>query len=119
MEIGNLLFEREAFDAAIPHFDRIKKNPELAGLCVAKITLCLACKSMFDLAWETQQDVDLNRPDEAHLEEIKGLLYKSAGLFEFNEKYREAHEIYKRLFKLDAGYRQIVQRLESLSKHID
>jgi len=87
----------------------------LRSLCQIKLAHCLAGKTMFDLADETVREIEIREKDPQYLDEIKHHLYEVARLFEQDEQWERTLQIYKKLFKIDAGYKDVVQKIEWLS----
>jgi len=102
---------------AITAYQRSAQNAEgnLRALCLIKLAHCLANKQMFDLADETLRDLEVREKDPEHLEDIKRYLYEVGQLFELDEQFDRALQIHKKLFKIDAGYKDIVSKIEMLS----
>jgi len=116
-ELADLYVEFGRINDAITCYQRAAKHAEgnLRGLCLIKLAHCVAAKRMFDLADETLRDLNINDQDKDHLEEIKRYLYEVGRIFEEDEQFSRALHIYKMLFKIDAGYNDIVEKIEVLS----
>jgi len=116
-EMADLYLEFARLNDAITAYQKAAQNAEgnLRNLCLIKLAHCLASKQMFDLADETVRELDLREKDPEHLEEIKRHLYEVALLLEEHEQLERALQIHKKLFKIDAGYKDVVTRIEALS----
>jgi tetratricopeptide (TPR) repeat protein len=116
-QVADLYVEFGRLNDAITAFQRAAQHAEgnLRNLAQIKLAHCLANKQMFDLADETLRELQLSEKDPEHLPDIKHYLYQLAGLFEVDEQYARALSIYKKVFKLDAGYEDIVNKIEMLS----
>ncbi len=116
-EMGDLQVNFGRLNEAITAYQRAAQQAEgnLRQLCLIKLSHCLCNKMMYDLADETLREVDVREKDPEHLDAIKQYLYEVGHLFEQDEQYDRALQIYKKLFKIDAGYRDIVGRIEDLS----
>jgi len=116
-EIGDLHSGFGRLTDAITAYQRAAQNAEgnLRALCQIKLSHCLANKQMFDLADETLRDLDVREKDPDHLDDIKRFLCEVGQLFELDEQFDRALQIFKKLFKIDAGYQDIVGKIEALS----
>jgi pentatricopeptide repeat protein len=116
-QVADIYVEFGRLNDAITAFQRAAQHAEgnLRNLAQIKLANCLANKQMFDLADETLRELQLTERDPEHLADIKHYLYELAGLFELDEQYARALSIYKKVFKLDAGYEDIVNKIEMLS----
>jgi tetratricopeptide (TPR) repeat protein len=116
-ELADLYVQFDRLNDAITAFQRAAQNAagNLRNLCLIKLAHCLTRKQMFDLADETIGETDLSEKNTEYLDEIKSYLYEVARLFEMDEQFVRALQIYKRVFRLDAGYRDVVSRIEVLS----
>lgn len=117
-ELADLYVEFDRLNDAITAYQRAAQNAEgnFRSLCLVKLSHCLANKQMFDLADETLRELDVDKKDSDHLDDIKHYLYNVGGLFEADEQFGRAHNIYKNLFKIDAGYKDVVDKIELLSR---
>ena len=115
-EMADLYVEFERLNDAMTAYQRAAQHAEgnLRNLSLVKLAHCLTTKQMFDLAGETLRELDIREKDPEHLEQIKHYLYEVGGLFEEDEQFARALEIYKKLFKIDAGYKEIVAKIEAL-----
>jgi tetratricopeptide (TPR) repeat protein len=116
-EMADLQAEFGRINDAITSYQRAAQNAEgnLRNLCLIKLAHSLATRQMFDLADETIAELDVREKEPEHLEEIKRYLYEVAQQFERDEQYDRTLQIYKKLFKIDAGYKDIVDKIELLS----
>lgn len=118
-EMADLYVDFGRLNDAITAYQRAAQNAEgnLRNLCLTRLAHCLASKMMFDLADETLRDIDVREKDQEYIEEIKHYLYEVGELFELDEQFDRALQIYKKLFKIDAGYRDVVGKIEALSHY--
>jgi tetratricopeptide (TPR) repeat protein len=114
-ELGDLLYSFERYTEAIPHLQRAAGDPARANLCRAKIAHSLGQRGMLDLAHESLQDVTIEADNPDDLETLKAIHYNLAEIFREEDHIERAREIFKRLFRVDAGYRNVVQKLEKLT----
>ncbi|MBN1515672.1 hypothetical protein JXA32_03785 [Candidatus Sumerlaeota bacterium] len=117
-ELADSLYEDDKFSEAIKFYDRAKRDDGLSKMCQLKIGLCWARKGMFDLAEELVEEIDWKDRDERHTQEIKTLLYELAGIFEELEELDPALKFYKQVLKIDANFRDVVNRIETISNNI-
>ena len=116
-QIADLYAEFGRTNDAITAYQRAALHAEgnLRNLCLIKLAHCLATKQMFDLSDETMRELEVREKEPEHLEEIKHYLQETGQLFELDEQFDRALNIYKKLFKIDAGYQDIVGKIEMLS----
>ncbi|MCL5269925.1 MAG: tetratricopeptide repeat protein [bacterium] len=112
---AELHHQLEQLDEAITHFQLAADDPALSPYALAKMAACLCERGMLDLAQETLQPIELTRDIAQQYPEIKELFYIVARNLERTKRYRDAAQIYKRIFRADAAYRDIVERLERFS----
>lgn len=113
--LADILQEQKKFDAAIPLFQRAARDAARTTRAKAKLALCLAEKGLYDLANETLQGVEPpTDPDEGR--DILELLYMVARHFEDERMTERAVEIYKRIFRCDAGFKDVVKKIERYSQ---
>ncbi len=114
-ELGDLHYSFEQYTEAIPHLQRAATDPTLANLCRAKIAHALALRGMLDLAHETLSGVVVEAEDPQHLETLKAIHYNVGEILREAGQSDRALEAFKRLFHADASYRNVVEKLETLS----
>ncbi len=112
-ELALLYDETFQLDLAITHFQRASRSDDFKNRATARLGYCLAKREMYDLAEETLKSVQLklDGSNDAELEELKELIYSSAILFEKNEMGKRALEFYKMIFRVDAAYKDVVDRI--------
>ncbi|NUP90611.1 MAG: hypothetical protein HUU25_12465 [Candidatus Sumerlaeia bacterium] len=115
-ELGDLFYSFQRYTEAIPHLQRAAADTAIANLCRAKIAHALALRGMLDLAHETLQEVTLRADDPDTFETLKAIHFNVAEIFREEAQYDKARDAFKRLFRVDAGYRNVVQKLEALTK---
>lgn len=109
--LADLYRSLEFPDKAIPLYQRSARDPERAVRCKAKLALSLAEKGLFDLADETITGIEV-APDAEETPLILDLLYQVAGQFESERMVERAGRVYKTVFLIDAGYRDVVKKVE-------
>jgi tetratricopeptide (TPR) repeat protein len=101
---------------AIVHYQRASEEAGLHDLSIAKMAVCLCERRMFELADETLDPIELSKDRAAMHRDLKGLFYRVAQVFE-EENYRnQSVKYYKRIFRIDASYRDVVRKLEKLER---
>lgn len=113
-ELAELLLYFERLNEAILHYQKAAQLAQIANLCKAKLALCLVKKGMHDLAEETVAEVKLSLENETELREIKSVIYDIAAEFEKEKLKDKALKYYKEVFRVDAGFRNVVEKIEKL-----
>lgn len=113
-ELAELATHFERWNEAILHYQKAAQNPLYNNLCKAKLALCLAKKELYDLAEETLQEVKLTLENEDETREIKSAIYDIAAEFERVKLKDKALKYYKEVFRVDAGFRNVVEKIERL-----
>jgi tetratricopeptide (TPR) repeat protein len=112
---AELHYEAGETDEAIIHFQRAADDPRLNKLALAKMAVVLCERGMYDLAEETLDPLVLTRESVQEHPELKEMVYQVARVMEKIRKPDLAAKYYKRIFRVDAAYSDVVQRLERLS----
>jgi tetratricopeptide (TPR) repeat protein len=99
---------------AIVHYQRAADEPALHDLAVAKLAVCLCERRMFELADETLDRIGLTKDIARKHPEMRNLFYRVADALEGEEMRPEALKYFKRLFQVDASFRDVVARIEHL-----
>lgn len=103
------------FDQAIVHFQNAAEQEEIAILALARMASVLIDRGMVDLARETIDPIELTREIDAAQPELKQLIYEVARGMQREGRIDLALKYYKRIFRVDAGFRDVVARLDRLS----
>ena len=114
MEMGDLYFHRGEHLKAVKHFQKAERQSDWRHLCAAKQAFCLAKRFLYDLAEEHLDRVNLEEVSPEQAWEIKSLLYGIGTLYEKQEARDKAMGVYKRIFRVDAGFRDVAQKMEHL-----
>lgn len=94
---------------------RDRDNRALAKRCSVKLALCYTHKRLDDLASETLRDLTISLDDNPDdLAAIMDVLYEIGDLFLEMKLYAKAERVFKQLCKIDAGYRDVLAKVESL-----
>jgi tetratricopeptide (TPR) repeat protein len=115
VEMGDIYMERGENIQAVKHFQVAARDPRLRNLCSAKQAACLAYRRLYDLAEEQLNNVILDPVGDPNVREIKRLLYSIAATYETDKLMAQAFSVYKRIFRVDAGYRDVARRIEEMS----
>lgn len=116
MELGDLSREAEDFGQAITYYQRASRQPEASRLPLAKLAYCYAKKRLFDMAGDTLGELKLSLQDDpAELDELMGWVYQTAELLEEAHFFNRAAAMFKQLVKIDAGYKDVLNRVEKLT----
>jgi tetratricopeptide (TPR) repeat protein len=99
---------------AIVHYQRAADEPALHDLAIAKLAVCLCERRMFDLADETLDRIVLTKEIARKHPEMRNLIYRVADALEVEDMRPAALKYFKRLFQVDASFRDVVARIESL-----
>jgi len=113
-ELADLRSHLDDLDQAIPLYQKAARDSERALRVKLKLAICMAQKGLLDLADETVRDFHLP-PDTPETATLMELYYDLAGLFERERKLEIAHRIYKQLFLVDAGFRDVVKKVQRFS----
>jgi tetratricopeptide (TPR) repeat protein len=99
---------------AIIHYQRAADEEELALVALAKMAVSLCDRGMIDLAYETIAPIELTREIVEKYPELKDSFFSVARSLEKMKRTEECIELYKRIFRVDAGYGDVVERLQRL-----
>jgi len=114
-ELGDLRLEAEDYNQAITYYQRAARQLEKNRIAQAKLAFAFAKKRMFDLASETMTDMNLSLEDDPEeLETLMGWLYRTGEVLEAAHMFNSASKLFKQLMKIDAGYRDVIQKVERL-----
>jgi tetratricopeptide (TPR) repeat protein len=99
---------------AIVHYQRAADETAIHDLAMAKMSVCLCERRMFDLADETLDQIQLTKEIARKHPEMRNLFYRVAEVLEKEEMRPAALKYFKRLFQVDASFRDVVSRIERL-----
>ncbi len=114
-ELGDLYHDFDQLNDAIASYQRSGQNAPDRRIARAKQGYVLARKGLFTDADEILKEADL-RSDlpEDEQERLKNLFFITAQLMEQEDEHERALELYRRIFRVDAGYRNVVEHVERL-----
>lgn len=101
---------------AIVHYQRAADEPAIHDLAMAKMAICLCDRRMFELADETLDPIAFTKDMARKHPEMRNLFYRVADALEQEEMRAEALKYFKRLFQVDASFRDVVDRIEYLDR---
>ncbi len=114
-ELGDLYHDFDQLNDAITSYQKAGMNDPERRVPKAKQGYVLARKGLFTDADEILQDADLRAslPEEEQ-EKLKNLFFITAQLMEQEDEQPRALDLYRRIFRVDAGYRDVVEHIERL-----
>jgi len=114
-EKAELHRDLEQFEEAIVHYQRAAEQESLATMALTKMAASLCDRGMYDLAGETLEQIELTRELTETHPELKELVYTVARALEKIRRVDQAVTFYKRIFRVDAAYQDVVERIERLT----
>lgn len=99
---------------AIVHYQRAADETAIHDLAMAKMAVCLCERRMFDLADETLDQIQLTKELARKHPEMRNLFYRVADHLDVEQMKDSALKYFKRLFQVDASFRDVVARIERL-----
>jgi tetratricopeptide (TPR) repeat protein len=113
-QAGDLLCFFEKYTDAVIHYQRAAQLAPEADLSKAKLAFSLAKMGMMDLAEETLDEIKLSLTDSSDQESLKQYFYDTARQFDRELEPQRALKFYKQIFRIDAAYKDIVDRIEKI-----
>lgn len=118
-QLGDLARGLENFNEAITCYQRASRdssNPARARRCTAKLAHAYLNKRLDDLCAETLRNVQISIDDDPEeLAVLMDILYQVGDLFLEYKHYDRAQHVFKQLCKIDAGYRDVLAKVEKLN----
>jgi tetratricopeptide (TPR) repeat protein len=118
MEAGDLYSAAGQIKKAITCYQLATRDPQIKNLANAKLALAMCRLRMFDLAEETLDEVSLKTEDPDEAEQLKALVYEIAELFQEDLETERALKLYKKVFRVDAAFREVVDKIEALGESV-
>ena len=115
-ELALLYFDFKRLNEAIKHFQRAVNSEELRDLSKTYLALSLVRKGLYDIAYETIEDLELTYGTDEKSHRLKELFYEIGVNFEKNMKDDKAEVVYKKIFMIDASFRDIVSKIEKYGR---
>ena len=113
-QAGDLFSFFEDYTEAVKHYQRAAQLAPHPDLCKVKLAFSLARRGMMDLAEETLDEVKLSLTENPDQEGLKDYFYMTAVHFEKELQTQTALKLFKQIFRVDAGYRDVVGRIEKI-----
>ncbi len=117
-QLGDIARDLSNFSDAITYYQRASRDREdesLARRCTAKLAYCYMKKRLDDLCTETLRNISITLEDDPEdLTIIMDILYEIGEMMLEYKLYDKAERVFKQLCRIDAGYRDVLQRIESL-----
>ncbi|HMP76912.1 MAG TPA: tetratricopeptide repeat protein [Kiritimatiellia bacterium] len=110
-EYGVLLFEQGRLNEAIQQFQRAQQNPQRRIRSLYYIALCFKQKQQYDIAAEQMEKAaaELQVLDDTK----KDILYELGTMYEAMGKRDRAAALYKEIYSVDIGYRDVAAKIET------
>ncbi|MCC5876433.1 MAG: tetratricopeptide repeat protein [Candidatus Sumerlaeia bacterium] len=119
-QLGDLATSMENHSEAITCYQRASRDPEdkaRARRCTAKLARAYLKKRLDDLCADTLRNIQLSLNDPpAELAILMEILYDIGDIFLEFKLYDKAEHVFKQLCKIDAGYRDVLDKVEKLNK---
>lgn len=116
-EMGDIHHDFTQLNEAIVAYQKATLAAPDQNVARAKLSYVLARKGMYQESEEALAPMQLtiDQPVEEQ-NKLKALIYNSAMIMEEDDQPDRALHLYKRIFSVDAGYREIVSRIEHLQR---
>ncbi|MGI8907619.1 MAG: tetratricopeptide repeat protein [Candidatus Sumerlaeaceae bacterium] len=116
-ELGDLFHDFGQLNEAIAEYQRSGLNNPDRRIARAKLGYVLARKGMYLEADEALRDADL-RSDlpEDQQNSLKALFYSSGQMMEDDGQDERALDLYRKIFRVDAAYKDVVSHIERLQR---
>lgn len=119
-QLGDISSDLGNYSEAITCFQRAsrdKENASLARRCTAKLAYCYMKKRLDDLCTETLREINISLDDDPDdLQVIMDILYEIGNMFQDLKMFDRAERVFKQLCKIDAGYRDVLSKIEGLRR---
>jgi len=109
-ELGEQLIRAGQFNEAIPELQRAKQNPNARLKAMNLLGQCYSAKGMLDLAIKQYQEA---ASEMVAMDAVKKeILYSMGLIYERMGKKDESLKCMKDIYEVDAGYKDVTQRVE-------
>ncbi|MCB2153738.1 tetratricopeptide repeat protein [bacterium] len=116
-EMGDICREQKDLNQAIAFYQRAARQSGATRIPTVKLAWCFAQKGMYDLTGETLSELKLSLGDSSgELSDLMSWLYMTAQTLEEAHLFERATKLYKQLMKIDAGYSDVLERVEKLTR---
>ena len=117
-QLGDIAMTLGNHNDAITYFQRASRDrekPDTQRRCTAKLALAYMKKRLDDLSTDTLREISISLDDDPkELDIIMAILYDIGVLMEENKMYDKAERVFKQICKIDAGYRDVLHKVEGL-----
>lgn len=113
-EYGVLLFERGMTNEAIQQFQRSQQNPQRRIRSLYYMALCFKAKQQLDIAAEQLERAasELQILDDTK----KDIIYELGSVYEVMGENAKAEDLFKEIYAVDIGYRDVAAKIEKSYK---
>ena len=115
LEAGDIYIAMDQAKKAVGHYQAVAPASPLRNLARGKLARAMAQLGMFDLVDETLAETKLDVTDNDEAQRLKAIVYEIADLYEGQAEHDRAVNLFKKIFRVDAAYRDVVDRIELLS----
>jgi tetratricopeptide (TPR) repeat protein len=112
-ELGTLYFNAKSFDKAISEFQRAVQDARLAFRSNVYLGHCFKQRKLYDMA--IKEFTNASKRSGGSKTDKLNVQYEIALCYENAEKKAEALDVYKSILEKDFGFRDVAQRVETLS----
>ena len=117
-QLGDIAMSLSNYNDAITYFQRASRERDKADLqrrCTAKLALAYMKKRLDDLCTDTLRDITISLDDDPkELDIIMSILYDIGVMMQEAKMYEKAEKVFKQICKIDAGYRDVLSKVEGL-----
>jgi len=110
-ELAELLFKLGKFREAMPEFQKATTNPNRRLAAMSYLGQCFAALGRYDMAAGQLQTALKEKP--VFDDEKKEMSYALADVFEKMGKQKEADELYKEIYMVDMGFKDVMAKVEA------
>jgi tetratricopeptide (TPR) repeat protein len=110
-ELAELLYKAGKIGEAMPEFQKAAQNPHKRLQALSYLGRCLAARGMNDMAATTLQNALKEKL--VFDDEKKEMTYSLAGILEKMGKLPEADELYKQIYQVDMGFKDVAAKVEA------
>jgi tetratricopeptide (TPR) repeat protein len=119
-ELAAIMVEFKRYEEALRLYQRAAqraRDEDQRLVCQTWLAWCMMKRHMFDTSMETLREAPLGLAEGRKSQgERKRIFYEIAEALEDNNQHEDAAELYKQVFKVDAGFRHVMQKMEQLSR---
>ncbi len=115
-KLGDLAVEMGNLPDAITYYQRAAREPSLHKRATVKLAWAFARRRLYDVASDTLSEVTLTlQEDPAEMSRMMDMIYEIAEMFHEANLQDRSLRLFKILMKIDAGYRDVLRRVETLT----